>query len=403
VALDLALRLWRHGYDAIPSARGWPVGRDAFVTPLLGRRALVVRGPEGARLFYDTDRVRREKAAPAALSALLFGRGAVHGLDGREHAERKALMMRVLDPARVDELVRRAGADLDQAGHAWSAQDRVVLFDELVRVYGGAVQAWAGVGLPAGDADRLSRDLARIVDGFGGAGAAYPRAWVARRRTDRVLRAVLVDARDDRTSPPDGSPVRQLADAVGSDLPLEVAAVELGNVLRPTVAVAWFGTFAALALSQNPSWAPRMVSDEAVREAFAHEVRRFYPFVPALAGRLTGGYVRGGVRLRRGDRVVLDVPGTDYDPRTYEHPEVFAPERFLGGLPGPFAFVPQGGGHPETGHRCPGERVTMGLLTETLRVLAGLDLTAPSDVRVDSGRVPTRPTDGLVLRVRSRQ
>ena len=38
-----------------------------------------------------------------------------------------------------------------------------------------------------------------------------------------------------------------------------------------------------------------------------------------------------------------------------------------------------------------------------------LDLTLPDtgrrcpDVRVDSGRVPTRPTDGLVLRVRSRQ
>jgi fatty-acid peroxygenase len=96
------------------------------------------------------------------------------------------------------------------------------------------------------------------------------------------------------------------------------------------------------------------------------------------------------------------VPGTDFDPRTYEHPEVFAPERFLGEMPGPFAFVPQGGGHPETGHRCPGERVAMGMLTETLRVLAGLDLTARSDVRVDAGRIPTRPTDGLVLQVRSR-
>jgi fatty-acid peroxygenase len=402
VALDLALRLLRQGYDAIPSARGWPVGRDAFVTRLLGRRALVVRGPEGARLFYDTDRVRREKAAPAALAALLFGRGAVHGLDGREHAERKALMMRVLDPARVDELVRRAGADLDRAALAWSSQEQVVLFDELVRTYGGAVQAWAGTGLTDGDADRLSRELARIVDGFGGAGAAYPRAWSARRRSDRVLRAVLADAREGRTSPPAGSAVRLLADAVGPALPLEVAAVELGNVLRPTVAVAWFGTFAALALTENPSWAARLASDAAVREAFAHEVRRFYPFVPALAGRFTGSYVRTGARLGRGDRIVLDVPGTDFDPRTYEHPEVFAPERFLGEMPGPFAFVPQGGGHPETGHRCPGERVAMGMLTETLRVLAGLDLTARSDVRVDAGRIPTRPTDGLVLQVRSR-
>ena len=197
--------------------------------------------------------------------------------------------------------------------------------------------------------------------------------------------------------------MRLLADAVGQALPPEVAAVELGNVLRPTVAVAWFGTFAALALTENPSWAARLAADVAAREAFAHEVRRFYPFVPALAGRFTGSYVRTGARLRRGDRIVLDVPGTDFDPRTFEHPEVFAPERFLQEMPGPFAFVPQGGGHPETGHRCPGERVAVGLLTETLRVLAGLDLAAPSGVRVDARRIPTRPTGGLVLRVRSRR
>ena len=35
MVLDLALRLWRQGYDAIPAARGWPAGRDAFVTRML--------------------------------------------------------------------------------------------------------------------------------------------------------------------------------------------------------------------------------------------------------------------------------------------------------------------------------------------------------------------------------
>jgi hypothetical protein len=87
VGLDLALRLWRQGYDAIPAARGWSAGRDAFVTRMLGRRALVVRGEEGARPFYDSGLVRR----------------------------RKALMMRVLAPDRVDELVRMYGAAVTYA------------------------------------------------------------------------------------------------------------------------------------------------------------------------------------------------------------------------------------------------------------------------------------------------
>jgi fatty-acid peroxygenase len=399
VSLDLALRLWRQGYDAIPSTRGWPAGRDAFVTRMLGRRALVVRGERGARLLYDTGLVRRRKAVPAALAGLLFGRGAVHGLDGRQHAERKSLMMRVLDPDRVDELVSEAGVALDGAIETWQQSGEVVMFDELVRTYGAAVLSWAGTGLSGPEADHTSHELARIVDGFGGAGRAYPRAWLARRSTDALLRSVIDDARTGRTDPPEGSPVRLLAE---SSLPLERAAVELGNVLRPTVAVAWLGTFAALALSENPSWAPRLASDGAAREAFAHEVRRFFPFVPALAGRLTGDYVGPGARLRRGDRVVLDVPGTNYDPRTFDRPELFAPERFLEQMPGPFAFVPQGGGHPETGHRCPGERAAMGLLTETLRVLSGVELTTRSDVHVDARRIPTLPTDGLVVRVRSR-
>ena len=42
-------------------------------------------------MFYDTTAVRRKGAVPAPLANLLFGRGAVHGLDDHEHAERKRI------------------------------------------------------------------------------------------------------------------------------------------------------------------------------------------------------------------------------------------------------------------------------------------------------------------------
>lgn len=48
MGLDLALRLWRQGYDAIPADRGWPVGRDAFVSRMLGRCALGLDRATGA-------------------------------------------------------------------------------------------------------------------------------------------------------------------------------------------------------------------------------------------------------------------------------------------------------------------------------------------------------------------
>jgi hypothetical protein len=59
------------------------------------------------------------------------------------------------------------GRDLERRSTRWVGQD-VVIFDELVEVYGAAVQAWAGVG--SGSPRRISRQLAAIVDGFGGAG-----------------------------------------------------------------------------------------------------------------------------------------------------------------------------------------------------------------------------------------
>src|SRR4051794_436966 len=97
---DLSLSLLRHGYRALPRAwqrSGDPEG-DAMACRLLGRRALVVRGGHGARTFYDESVVQRRGAVPAPLRNLLFGSGAVHGLDGEEHRERKALFLSAITP-----------------------------------------------------------------------------------------------------------------------------------------------------------------------------------------------------------------------------------------------------------------------------------------------------------------
>ncbi|GGM07013.1 hypothetical protein GCM10011594_28810 [Nakamurella endophytica] len=58
--------------------------------------------------------------------------------------------------------------------------------------------------------------------------------------------------------------------------------------------------------------------------------------------------------------------------------------------------VPQGGGDPDHGHRCPGEGVPMSRLTVT--TLAGWPhRLAPQGLTADLGRMPTRPASGVVL------
>jgi hypothetical protein len=148
--------------------------------------------------------------------------------------------------------------------------------------------------------------------------------------------------------------VARYSDSTGARLGERLAAVELLSLLRPPVAIAFFVSFTALALHEHPQWRDRVGShgNAADREAFVHELRRLYPFVPALAAKARTSFEWNGFRLRRGQRIVLDVLGTDHHPERWPDPGSFDPERFLRTPPSAFDFVPQGGGEPVQGHRC---------------------------------------------------
>jgi fatty-acid peroxygenase len=389
---DLGFLLARHGYDAVARDRTARGGADTYVSRLLGRRTVVLGDPDGARAFYDESLARRAGAVPAPLAWLLFGRGAVHGMDGTEHRDRKRLILDVLDPDRLHSLVDEVrGALVTRAG-GWVGRE-VDLHRELVSVYGAATLHWAGLDVTRREADLVSRRLAEIVDGFGFAGSAYVRGWRARRWAERWARTAVRDARDGRTSPVAGSALQMIA---ATDLDEREAAVELLNVLRPTVAVSWLGCFAGLALASVPAEErARLVPQEAVHEryAFAQEVRRTSPFVPALTALAVRGTEVSGVRVRPGDRLLLDVIGIDHHESRWPAPRLFDADRFLDhdevAAESAFDLVPQGGGHP-SGHRCPGESLTLRLLSETIRVLAGLDLEIVPGA-TDATRMPTLP------------
>ncbi|MDQ4055388.1 MAG: cytochrome P450 [Actinomycetota bacterium] len=398
---DLALRLLRDGYHAVSKDRRARAGGPTYVSRLLGRRTVVLGDAAGAALFYDEAVVRRKGAVPPPLSWLLFGRGAVHGLDAGPHRDRKLMFLELLSPERLTPLVDGVTARLGATMRSWTGRD-VVLFDELVRAYGGAVLEWAGVPVDGPGSDRISRRLASIVDGFGFGGAAYARAWRDRLWADRWATGLVDDVRAGVLTPPAGSALAMVAATPA--LSSRTAGVELLNLLRPTVAVAWLGTFAGQALHQAPEWRSRMAPDGAVREryAFAQEVRRTTPFAPALAGLVLRPTTHAGVPIRRGDRLLLDVIGIHRDPRHWPEPTAFRPERFLddheygGRVADAFELVPQGGGHP-SGHRCPGESAALRLLMATAQCLATVHYETAEPTHVDLSRIPTLPTHGLRL------
>jgi fatty-acid peroxygenase len=350
--------LLRDGYEWGRRLRG---GRTTAEARMLGRPAVVVSGPEGVRRFYDA-RLRRRGAVPALLRLVLFGPAAVHGLDDEPHRQRKALFTQLLS---ADEVVR-LGVIFSRRWEAvceTEAAGDFEIFDEAVVAVGRSVFEWVGIRVDRSQATDRSRHLGRILEGFAQPGVPYARAVAARWSSQRWARRLVRSARSAPAEDTCLGAVAWFRDEHGSLLTVGAAATELLNILRPTVAAAWFITFAADALAQHPDWRARIHAGDAVAtEAFCQEVRRHYPFVPALAARARHQQDVLGTSLPRGGYVVLDVFGTNHDPRCWVHPDRFDPQRFMDALVDCDAFVPQGGGDVMTGHRCPGEGIVMTLL-----------------------------------------
>lgn len=104
--MDRTLLALARGYRFLPRRRSRHRS-DTIELRLLAERLLCVSGPDGARLFYDESRMKRDGAVPAPLANLLFGRGAVHGLDGAERHDRKAMFLSLLDDVTSRDLANR--------------------------------------------------------------------------------------------------------------------------------------------------------------------------------------------------------------------------------------------------------------------------------------------------------
>lgn len=285
-----------------------------------------------------------------------------------------------------------------------------MLFDEVAAILTRAVHTWAGVALPEAEADRTARDLLAMVDGFAAPGFRHLRARRARRRQEQRLVQLIESERRSTADGEDGpvpgdprqTPFRAVAlhrSAEGEFLDPRTAAVEVLNILRPTVAVTWFATFAAHALHRWPEHRSALSGeDSAYAYAFAQEVRRFYPFAPFIGGLAAEKLEWLGRPIRPGTLVLLDLYGQNHDPDLWPRPYDFTPSRFVDASVRAEDLVPQGGGDPATGHRCPGEDITLSLLAAVSTLLSGLEYrVAEQDLTIPLKRVPTGPRNGFVI------
>ncbi|MDA8369985.1 MAG: cytochrome P450 [Nocardiopsaceae bacterium] len=399
--LDRTLPMLANGYAWLPDR--WRNTKGPLVRArLLGQHAVALRGPEAVRFFYDERHVRRHTALPEPVRGTLFGKGAVHTLDGGAHRVRKAMLISLLmSPTGIADLVEHTAAAWDEAVRSWAQRPQVVLFDEASRVLTRGVFRWTGIPLDAADEASAADDLVAMVDGFATLGPRHWRARLARRRQEDRLGRLVERLRSGAATAAPGAAVEVVAhhrDADGHLLDPHSAAVELLNATRPAVAISWFVAFSAHALHLWPRHRARLGEDAAYARAFAHEIRRFYPFAPFVGGRAVQDLTWHGHPIPAGALVLLDIYGQNHDARMWKDPYTFDPQRFIDQPPGRDDLIPQGGGAPATGHRCPGEDATIALLQTLAARLARLDYTVPEqNMAISLRRVPARPRSGMVI------
>ncbi|WP_194420914.1 cytochrome P450 [Microbacterium abyssi] len=399
---DFGARIWRR---VRPDARSAPMR-------LLGDEALFVRGAEGVDLFYDERRIARHGAMPAIVQETLFGHGSVHSLDRDEHRHRKATFVDVAyEDAQVARLLPMLAREWQTELDAWAdGTSRRSAYDAAVGALGRSIMRWAGLpGTPAAKT-RWSARLAQIVDGFGAPySPAFLFAWLNRNWSDRHAQRLIEAVRSGALAAEDGTALHEWAwhrDRDGELLPPGLAGVELQNSIRPMVAVARFVAFAAKELHERPEWRARIASETAERgelvggpiaTAFAQEIRRTAPFVPMLPGWAIDDVELDGRRVPAGGRVVLDILGTNTDEDSWERPEEFDPERFIGvdDYEALRAFIPHGGAGVSTGHRCPGEKLAIAGLAAGIAAMSDPRVTIlGSGLGVSRRRLPTKPASG---------
>ena len=361
--LDNTMDLLDEGYMFIKN-RVEQYKSDIFETHLLGQKVICMTGEEAAKIFYDPELFYRNGATPKRVQKTLFGVGAIQSLDGEE---------------------------------------QIVLFDEVSEILCRVACQWAGVPLKEYEVKERAEDFTLMVDAFGAVG---PRHWKGRRartRAEEWLKGIIEDVRSGNIKAEEGSALYAMAfyrDIDKNHLDSNMAVIELINVIRPIVAISTFIVFEALALHEYPKSKDKLLSgDENELKIFVQEVRRYYPFTPLLGARVKKDFVWNKCEFEEGMLVLLDVYGINHDPRIWNNPDKFCPERFKERKENLFDFIPQGGSNPEKGHRCPGEGITIEIMKTALDFLVNkIEYDVPNqDLSYSMEKMPTLPESKFIM------
>lgn len=399
-----------HGLDFLAEGYKYILNRrislqsDIFETRLLGQKAICMGGEEAASLFYDTDKFKRDGAMPNRVQQTLVGKGGVQSLDGFEHTQRKQLFMSLMSKENLERMDKEIEYQLEKAVEKWKEQSEIILYDEAKELLVKAACAWAGVPLQQEEIKRRTEQITSMFESPMAFGPSHWRGRNGRNLAEKWIRDLIRQVRNSEIQAEEHTALytfSQHKDAKGEFLPVKVAAVEILNIIRPISAISIYISFIALTLHQYPELKEKIKTrNSQYYQYFVQEVRRFYPFFPIQGAIVKKDFTWKGYEFKKGTLTILDLYGTNHDPKLWENPSLFQPERFENWKGSPFSFIPQGGGDYLSGHRCAGEWITIRIMKIFLNYFVN-ELkfeVPPQDFSYRFNRMPTLPVDRFIMK-----
>jgi cytochrome P450 len=364
-----------------------------------GRQMVVVSNPEAVKTVFTAPPEVVPSATGATPIAPILGPRSVLTLTGPEHLRQRRLLLPPFHGERMREYEQVIVGATERDMASWplgapmrlSERTRAITLDVILSaVFGVEGQemesmrsAIAGLLAPMGIA-RMARLALRNQtverpDGPIGRGldrldaTIYDALRSRRTQTDLEERSdilsLLMLARDE-----DG---QEMTDPELRD---ELVTLLLAGHETTATAVSW----AIERLVRHPAKLARLVREidagegDEYMQAVVNETLRVRAVVPLVIRVLTEPLWVGGHELPAGTRVVPSIHLTNRNPRVYDAPAEFMPERFLEGSPETFSWIPFGGGI----RRCIGASfatLEMKLMLRTL--LAELQPSLPAEDR----------------------
>ncbi len=330
-----------------------------------GRRMVLVSAPEAVKTVFTAPPEVAPSAAGASPVAPVMGPSSVLTLTGPEHLRQRRLLLPPFHGERMREYEDVIVEATRREMASWplgvpmrlGERTRAITLEVILRaVFGVQAQRMDALRAAIGgllEPMRMPRMLLFAlrrpsVERPGGSiGRALERLdaviydELARRRELEDLRergdilSLLLLARDE-----DG---RGMTD---SELRDELVTLLLAGHETTATAVAW----AVERLVRHPGRLARLVAEidagagEEYMQAVIAETLRVRPVVPLVIRVLTEPLRVGAHELPAGTRVVPSIYLANRNPRVYDAPEEFRPERFLESPPETFSWIPFGGG-----------------------------------------------------------